>query len=58
MFSRMMPSKGDPDYKSLRDYTDDELIAFLEKNESMTLSRLSGITSEILRRMNEKSPLL
>jgi hypothetical protein len=37
--------------KSLRDYTDDELYEILQKNETCDLSILSGICSEVLRRM-------
>lgn len=35
----------------LKDYTNGELIEFLENNESAELSRLGGISSEILRRI-------
>ena len=38
-------------YKSLRDYTDQELIHFLENNTRVEFSRLAGICSEVLRRM-------
>jgi len=40
--------------KSLRDYTDDELYEILQKNETCDLSMLSGICSEVLRRMITK----
>lgn len=55
---RPIPSEGDPDYKSLRDFTNEELIEYLSLNQVTDLRKLSGIMSEILRRMNEKSPLL
>lgn len=38
--------------------TDKELIAYLNTTESIDASYLVVIMSEILRRMNEKSPLL
>jgi len=44
--------------KSLRDFTNDELLKYLEYNEKLDLLVLSGIVSEILRRMNEKEKLL
>lgn len=37
-------------YKSLRDYTDEELYQFLDKNEITELTKFAGICSEILRR--------
>lgn len=44
--------------KSLRDYKNSELLEILQKNEVTDLQKLSGICSEILRRINEKFPLL
>lgn len=44
--------------KSLKEYTNEELILFLNRNEVTELSRMAGIVSEILRRMNEIKPLL
>lgn len=44
--------------KSLREYSDEELMQFLQQNLTIELSLLGGITSEILRRMNERMPLL
>ena len=38
--------------KSLRDYTDEELADFLDKNQSTDLKVLAGICSEILRRQH------
>lgn len=43
--------------KSLKEYTNEELILFLNRNQVTCLSELSGIVSEILRRMNEIKPL-
>lgn len=43
---------------TLRDFTNEELLECLEKNQTMELSRLPGICSEILRRMNQQKPLL
>lgn len=40
-----------PNYKSLRDYTDDELLHYLENNMTTDVQVLAGICSEILRRM-------
>lgn len=37
--------------KPLKDHTDEELYEFLDNNQSTTLQILSGICSEILRRM-------
>lgn len=48
-------NKRDPEtLKSLRDYTDQELIDLLEKNESLMALTLAGICSEILRRQLKK----
>lgn len=52
------PAEGEKEYRSLKDYTNDELIYFINCNESTDLHMMSGILSEILRRMNEKKPLL
>ena len=40
----------EPKYKSLKDYTDEELYWYLENNEKSHMSKLAGICSEILRR--------
>lgn len=53
-----LPREGEKNYKSLRDYTNEELIYCLDNNLSTDLFKLSGVMSEILRRMNERSPLL
>lgn len=48
-------------YKTLKDYTDEELIQELEVNdrvELVRLVRLGGLCSEILRRMNKIYPIL
>lgn len=45
-------------YKSLRNYTNAELMSYLRDNECTDLSMMSGLLSEILRRMNEIKPLL
>ena len=42
-------------YKSLKEYTDQELKEFLDKNEQIDLTDLAGICSEILRRMLNKT---
>lgn len=42
-------------YKPLKDYTDDELYGFLQRNESTDTAVLGGICSEILRRMIHKN---
>lgn len=55
---RSLPRLGDSIYKSLRDYTNEELISYLDRNESTDLTMMSGLLSEILRRMNEKTPIL
>jgi len=44
--------------KSLKDYTNEELIGYLNNNITIDLSKMTGILSEILRRMNERSSLL
>lgn len=38
------------DYKSLRDYTDDELMYYLDNNMTIDVQVLAGICSEVLRR--------
>jgi hypothetical protein len=43
--------------KSLKEYSNEDLINFLENNENMDVHALAGIASEILRRMNLKRPL-
>lgn len=55
---RSLPTEGDKRYRSLHDYTDEELISYLNNNMTTDLSMMSGLLSEILRRMNEKSPIL
>ena len=45
-------------YSTLKDYTNEELLEYLENNTTTELGCLSGLLSEILRRMNEISPLL
>ena len=42
----------------LREFTDEELIIFLENNHMMDVGLLAGICSEVLRRMNKINPLL
>lgn len=42
----------------LADFTDDELITFLDNNHAIDLRLLSGICSEVLRRMNKIKRLL
>jgi hypothetical protein len=44
--------------KPLKDYTNEELVAYIYNNEVCEMSRLAAVCSEILRRMNEQSPLL
>lgn len=55
---RSLPKEGDARYRSLRDYTNEELISYLNNNMTTDLQMMAGLMSEILRRMNEKSPLL
>jgi hypothetical protein len=43
--------------KRLRDYTNEELIEIINDNENVDLYTVSGYLSEILRRMNENSPI-
>jgi hypothetical protein len=45
-------------YKSLKDYTNEELISYLNNNEMVDLSMMAGILSEILKRMNKNKMLL
>ncbi len=42
----------------LTDFTDKELIRFLDNNETISLKYLGAICSEILRRMNNNKDLL
>ncbi len=44
--------------KSLREFTNKELLDILQINESVELLALGAICSEILRRMNEKQDIL
>lgn len=44
--------------KKVRDFTNEELIFYLNRNEDIRPSYLIEIISEILRRMDEKTPLL
>lgn len=55
---RSSPREGEVGYKNLKDYSNEELIWFLENNTRTCLSMMSGITSEILRRMNKEYPIL
>jgi hypothetical protein len=43
--------------KSLKDYTNEEIIAVLDHNESIDVFVLTCVCSEILRRMNDIQPL-
>jgi hypothetical protein len=43
--------------KSLKSFTTNELINYLDDNESIEMIKLAAICSEILRRMNQQSPL-
>ena len=45
-------------YKSLKEYTNKELIDLININEEIELNRLGAICSEIFRRMNDVRPLL
>jgi len=58
MYNRSLPREGQKGFKSLRDFTDEELIYYINNNETTDFSRLTGAMSEILRRMNEKNPIL
>lgn len=42
-------------YKALKDYTDDELYEFIDKNENTDTGVLAGICSEILRRQKVRN---
>ncbi len=53
----ILPKFGDKTYRSLRDFTNEELISCLNNNETTDLSKMTGLLSEILRRMNERQPL-
>lgn len=44
--------------KKVRDFTNEELIFYLNRNEDIRPSYLIEVISEILRRMDEKTPLL
>lgn len=44
--------------KQLNEYTDEQLVELINNNNQICLKLLSGITSEILRRMNQRKPLL
>lgn len=44
--------------KSLKDYKNEELLIYLNENETIDIKCLCGILSEILRRMNGIKPLL
>ena len=54
----LLPEEGEKGYKSLRDYSNNELINLLNENEKEELIKMAGVVSEILRRMNEVRPLL
>ena len=45
-------------YKSLTEFTDKELLEYLDNNENIQLKILAGICSEVLRRMNEREGFL
>lgn len=49
---------GTQGYKSLKDYTNVELISYLDNNMNVDLSMMARLLSEILRRMNEIESLL
>lgn len=44
-----------PNWKPLKEYTDEELFEFLKGNEKQTTHVLAGICSEILRRQLMRS---
>ena len=44
-------------YGSLRDFTNEQLVSYLNNNMSTEVNMMSGVLSEVLRRMNERSPL-
>lgn len=44
--------------KKVRDFTNGELVFYLNRNQDIRPAYLIEIISEILRRMNEKTPLL
>lgn len=45
-------------HKDLKDYTNAELISYLDNNTTVDLSMMAGLLSEVLRRMNKIKPLL
>jgi hypothetical protein len=45
-------------YISLKDYTNEQLIALINMAEDLEMTRLGPICAEILRRMNEKNSIL
>ncbi len=44
-------------HKRLRDYTNIELISRLDQNDPTDLEELAALRAELLRRMNEKTPI-
>ena len=58
MISTTLRSSNTEMKKQLIDYTNEELISYLDINTKTSLPVLTGILSEILRRMNENKPLL
>ena len=46
--------KDDPLWKPIPEYTDEELLGFINRNQLIENALLGGICSEILRRMNER----
>ena len=45
-------------HKPLKEYTNEELIALINMNRTVEVSRLGAICAEIFRRMNLEMPLL
>lgn len=46
-----------PKRRSLKEYTDEDIIDCLENNTTIPMNELATIVAEVLRRMNERSPL-
>lgn len=57
-FKKTVSSEEKKEFKSLRDYTNKELLSHLDRNNTTNLQLLAGFISEILRRMNDIKPLL
>lgn len=52
-----MVLKKMPPYRNIRDYSNEELICFIDENHSVDRRTLTSVVSEILRRLNQAQPL-